>query len=79
MNETTYSNGDGDHQSFFHFKKIHVMPESTINNSANEKVISITKDDSEAQKLETNEIKGIPSEKTETDNNKPNYSKKVEY
>lgn len=62
INETTYSNGDANHKSFYHFKEIQVLPEGTNKKIANEKVTSMTKDDSESEKVELNEIRRDPIE-----------------
>ncbi|CAH1724055.1 unnamed protein product [Aphis gossypii] len=61
INETTVTNGDANHKSFYHFKEIQVLPEETNKKISNEKIISIANDDSETEKVETNEIKPNPS------------------
>lgn len=58
VNETTYSNGDANHKTFYHFKEIQVLPEKPNKKVvANEKVVSTVDNDSGTQKEETNEIK----------------------
>lgn len=80
INETTYSNGDENHKSFYHFKEIQVLPEANNKKIANEKVTSLTTDDSE--KMEMNEIKRDPIELFDDEVSQPvvqqNLVKKVE-
>lgn len=57
VNETTYSDGDDNHKTFYHFKEIQVLPETASKKIANENLVTITKDDSETQRVETNEIR----------------------
>lgn len=85
INETTVSDGDENHKSFYHFKEISVLPEGFnkeiltegINKEVStEKQISITDDDLETQKVETNEIKPYVIMKNQ--DNRANFVKKVE-
>jgi len=80
INETTVTNGDGNHKSFYHFKEIQVLPEGMDKKISNEKLISISNDDLETEKVETNEIKPNPSGTMETNVNddRKNFIKKVE-
>lgn len=58
INETTYSNGDANHQSFYHLKEIQVLPENPNKKIvSNEKIVSTVDNNSGTQKEETNEIK----------------------
>lgn len=58
INETTYSNGDANHQAFYHLKEIQVLPDKPNKKIvSNEKVVSTIDNDSGVQKEETNEIK----------------------
>lgn len=81
-NETTYSDGDENHKTFYHFKEIQVLPEKPNKKIiSNEQVVSTVKDDSESQKEETNEIKPIGSADgpvTEAEESKQNDFKKVD-
>lgn len=80
INETTYSDGDENHKSFYHFKEIQVLPGANNKKIASEKVSSLTKDDSE--KIEMNEIKRDPIELFDDEVPQPvilpNLVKKVE-
>lgn len=80
INETTVTNGDGNHKSFYHFKEIQVLPEGMNKKISNEKLISISNDDLETEKVETNEIKPNPSVSMEANVNddRKNFIKKVE-
>lgn len=63
INETTVKNGHGNHQSFYHFKEIQVLPQvPNVKKITNEEKTSVSTDDSETEKVETNEIKQNPSE-----------------
>jgi len=80
INETTVTNGDGNHKSFYHFKEIQVLPEGMNKKISNEKLISISNDDLETEKVETNEIRPNPSDTMEANVNddRKNFIKKVE-
>lgn len=81
INETTVTNGDANHKSFYHFKKIQVLPEETNKKISNEKIISIANDGLETEKVETNEIKPNPSTSTmqaNVNDDRKNFIKKVE-
>ncbi|XP_060834835.1 uncharacterized protein LOC132917877 isoform X1 [Rhopalosiphum padi] len=79
INETTVTNGDGNHKSFYHFKEIQVLPEGMNKKISNEKLISISNDDLETEKVETNEIKPNPSVSMEANVNddRKNFIKKA--
>ncbi|XP_025420151.1 uncharacterized protein LOC112690362 isoform X2 [Sipha flava] len=64
VNETTYSDGDENHKTFYHFKEIQVLPDTVNKKIANEKLVTMTKDDSESQRVETNEIRQDPADAT---------------
>ena len=80
INETTVTNGDENHKSFYHFKEIQVLPEGMNKKISNEKLISISNDDLETEKVETNEIKPNPSDTMQANVNddRKNFIKKVE-
>jgi hypothetical protein len=78
INETTVSGGDENHKSFYHFKEIQVLPEGMNKKNSNEKLISISNDDSDTQKVETNEIKSVPSVIMQNYDERKNFVKKVE-
>lgn len=81
-NETTYTDGNDNFKSYFHIKQIQVVPEDKTQKIANEKVITTSNYDSEAEKVETNEIKSDPSETIAIANavadDNQNFIKKVE-
>ncbi|XP_022171049.1 uncharacterized protein LOC111034237 isoform X2 [Myzus persicae] len=77
INETTVSDGDENHKSFYHFKEIQVLPEEMNKKMSNEKLISISNDDSETQKVETNEIKPVPSVTMQNFDDRKNFVKKT--
>lgn len=56
INETTYSNGDDNHKTFYHYKEIQVLPDQASKKIATEKLVSMSKDDMESQREDTNEI-----------------------
>jgi hypothetical protein len=76
INETTVSDGDENHKSYFHFKEIQVLPQEK--QISNKKQTSITNNDSETQKVETNEIKSVPSVTMQDYDDRKNFVKKVE-
>ncbi|VVC37141.1 Hypothetical protein CINCED_3A012225 [Cinara cedri] len=82
INETTYSNGDGNHKSFYHFKEIQVLPDNKTKTITNENSMSVTKDERDE---ETNEIKRdqpsgtfVASSAVVVDDETQNLIKKVE-
>ncbi|KAL5240393.1 hypothetical protein ACI65C_007803 [Semiaphis heraclei] len=77
INETTVSDGDENHKSFYHFKEIQVLPGGKDKQISDEKQISITKDDSETHKIETNEIKPAPSVTKQNYDDRKNLVKKT--
>jgi hypothetical protein len=84
INETTVKNGNGNHQSFYHFKEIQVLPQvPNIKKIDNEEKTSVSTDNSETEKVETNEIKRDPSEDEisvaiPSDDGRENFVRKVE-
>lgn len=87
INETTYTDGDENHMSFYHVKEVQELPsfdESAVQKKVPEKITSAMKDDPAAQNEETNEIKGpvvttvdSPSGAVD-DSNKESLAKKVD-
>lgn len=81
VNETTYTNGDVNHKSFYHFKEVQVLPDDKPEKITNENAVPAIKDE---QDEETNEIKRDPPAETVVstavvvDDSKPNLKKKVE-
>lgn len=89
INETTYSDGDDNHKTFYHFKEIQVLPEKPNKKIvSNEKIISTADNDSETKNDDMNEI--IKDKKSELssetvnptipiDDSNHNLVKKVDY
>lgn len=81
INETTFSNGDENHKSFYHFKEIQVLPDNINKKITHENNVSMTEDE---QDEETNEINRDPPSESiiatavVVDDNKQNLMKKVE-
>jgi hypothetical protein len=89
INETTYTDGDSNHKSFYHYKEIQVLPEKPNKKiSSSEQVISSVDNNSQTKNEDTddasNEIKRespeivTPIAETTSNNNNNKLNKKVD-